>query len=177
MCFCSSFICFSSRQTIWRLFYYILERICKSNTSKDGYLRVWIDGKVKFVHRLVLESFIPNPENKPCVDHINTIRTDNCVENLRWTTHKENCNNPLSIEHYRGKLGAEHHSSIPIVQLTKDGVFVKKWPAAAEVKRELEISNVSIAACCRGKLKSAGGYKWVYASDYCKTIKDIKPLF
>lgn len=48
------------------------------------------------VHLLVLTAFVPNVENKPCIDHINTIRTDNRVENLRWVTHRENNNNPIT---------------------------------------------------------------------------------
>lgn len=50
------------------------------------------------VYRAVAELFIPNPENKPCIDHINTVRTDDRVENLRWVTYKENNDNPLTTE-------------------------------------------------------------------------------
>lgn len=68
-----------------------------------GYLRVRLckNSKVKnyYVHRLVAEAFIPNPNDLPFIDHINTIRDDNRVENLRWCSQKENCNNPLTREH------------------------------------------------------------------------------
>ena len=53
-----------------------------------------------FIHRAVAELFVPNPENKPVIDHINTDRLDNRAENLRWVTTKENCNNPLTRRHY-----------------------------------------------------------------------------
>lgn len=76
------------------------EKIMKV-TPCNGYFNLTLckDGKTKQfqIHRLVAQAFIPNPENKPEIDHINTDRTDNRVENLRWVTHKENSNNPITL--------------------------------------------------------------------------------
>ena len=65
--------------------------------DKDGYLRVNLskDGKAKtyFIHRLIAETFIPNPDNLPYVDHIDRNVTNNSIENLRWVSHTSNCRN------------------------------------------------------------------------------------
>lgn len=90
--------------------------VLKPQTNRYGYLQVnlYVCGhstrKMKTVHRLVAEAFIPNPENKPFIDHINTIRTDDRVENLRWVTAKENNLNPITLEKYRHKKNG--HSDI-----------------------------------------------------------------
>lgn len=64
-----------------------------------GYLMVSLSKNKYYLHRLIAEAFIPNPNNLPCIDHINTVRDDNRLENLRWCTKKENANNPLTREH------------------------------------------------------------------------------
>ena len=75
-------------------------RFMKELKESNGYMRVKLskDGKQKnfYVHRLIALTFIPNPDNKKCIDHINRIRDDNRIENLRWATQKENCQNSIS---------------------------------------------------------------------------------
>jgi len=63
-------------------------------------------------------------------------------------------------------------------RLNLDGSFIKKWSCAYEVTRKLGVSHNNICTCLRGKTKTAGGFKWIYASDYQrKSILEIKPLF
>ena len=148
----------------------------------NGHNYVWVNmyGKGYKLHRLVAQAFIPNPENKPCIDHINTIRTDNRVENLRWVTHKENSNNPLTKKHYsdskKGKkprIGKHHtketkkkmseaHHKKPVLQYTKQGEFVKEWGSARQIERELGYDNRNIGKCCHNKGKSSYGFIWKY---------------
>lgn len=70
--------------------------------KKVGYFQVclMLNGRANYrqIGRLVALTFIPNPDNKPCVDHIDTNKENNRVENLRWVTYKENMNNPLTYE-------------------------------------------------------------------------------
>ena len=63
--------------------------------TKKGYRSYSINGKSIEGHRLVAEKYLPNPDNKEQVDHINRVRHDNRVENLRWVTRQENCENRI----------------------------------------------------------------------------------
>lgn len=135
-------------------------KLLKSVKNSRGYLQVDLckNGKIKkiLIHRLVAQTFLPNPDNKPHIDHINTITTDNRVINLRWVTQKENINNPLTIDKKSKNL------SKPIIQFSKDGKFIKKWDSALDAQRELGIKQSNICSCCKGKNKTTGGYIWRY---------------
>lgn len=129
--------------------------------NSNGYLivRLYKHNHSKFVliHRLVAEHFIPNPDNKPCVDHIIPVSeggTDN-VNNLRWCTAKENVNNPISKE--RRRLSKCKN----VCQYTLDDKLIKIWESTKECGRN-GFNQGHIAECCRGERQKHKGYKWSY---------------
>lgn len=146
----------------------------------QGYYYVGLSkkGRVKMfrLHRLVANTFLPNPENKPCIDHINGDRADNRAENLRWVTHKENSNNPITMERNRiSKKGhvvteetrrkmAESMSKKNVAQYTTEGGFVSKYISMREAEKMTGVRHSDISMCCNGKRKTAGGYIWRFAS-------------
>ena len=142
------------------------------------FIKVPFDG-IPYTHSFKLVAFIPNPENKPCIDHINTDKMDNTVwlnedgsvnyekTNLRWVTKKENMNNPLTIKDLsKIRIGNENAKSIyrAVLQYTKDGKLIKEWASMNSAAKELKINRSGIHSCCNGRnrCKSYGGYVWRY---------------
>lgn len=135
-------------------------KILKPGKSSSGYLQVILcmggKGVRKTIHRLVAEAFVPNPENKPEVNHIDEDKKNNVAENLEWVTRKENINHGTGIKRMAETQGKT------VVQYTTDGVFLAEYPSTHEAHRVTGIDQSSICQACRGKYKTAGGYLWCY---------------
>lgn len=166
-------------------------RVLKQCLDSKGYPSVNVnDGKkvtLKVVHRLVAIAFLPNPENKTCIDHIDTDRTNNKVvfkkdgsidyveTNLRWVTPKENSNNPNSLRKLRNAQNNEDKKRKRIVtrlanggktspkevfSYTKEGRFVMKFSSITEAAHAVGKTNATISVAIDSNNRTAAGYVW-----------------
>lgn len=169
-------------------FHFKSEKILRLCKDKDGYIYVGLSkgGIVKLlkVHRLVASAFILNPNNLPQIDHINAVKTDNRVENLRWTTAKENIRNPLNMVRFFGERNpfyGKKHSLENRVKMIANQVhrFGKDNPAARKVinlDTMCIFDTVTQAAAFYGKARKTlsgaikehykcAGYYWGYFTE------------
>lgn len=144
--------------------------LLKLTIHNNGYRMVNIKGKKYLVHRLVAQAFIPNPNNYPCVNHIDGNKLNNNADNLEWCTYKHNWKEAVKL----GLIKPNYNSSINKIRAKKisqydlNNNFIKEFNGSVEAEKELKnngikVNNANIRKVCNGERKTAGGYKWKWS--------------
>lgn len=147
------------------------DKILKQHTARYSGVKLCKEGVISYhtVHKLMMEAFVPNSFNLPCINHKDEkpwhnyihINEDGSVDpdksNLEWCTQKYNVNYGTGIE----RCAKQKHK--PVLQFSSDGVFIKEYPSIKEAAEQTGIVSPSnIGACCRGIYAYAGGFIWRY---------------
>ena len=145
-------------------------RISKAKAKdKDGYRRITVKGKSYALHRLIAETFIPNPDNLPVVDHINNVHDDNRVCNLRWATVQEN-------SQYAANMGLQarlrnNKSVVMLIDKENKGFL---FNTIADCCRDFNIDDARVSMAINGKVKTVSGYKILRVDELFDNRKDYQ---
>lgn len=139
------------------------EHIMTQSTDSYGYKVVKMRNKNKVctlkVHRIVATAFLPNPDNKPQVNHKDGNKTNNNVTNLEWVTASENIKHAKILG-----LQQECPNRIKVCKVSLTGEYLATYKSLKEAGAMNNICWTGISAVLRGKRKTAGGFKWVYCN-------------
>lgn len=132
----------------------------RPSTNPRGYLiqAFSIDGKMKAwsMHNLVARQFIPNPKNKPTVNHKNGNKKDNRVENLEWATRSEQMQHASNILHV-----LDSTNKIQIIGIGIKAGDIKIFPSCNEAARYFDVHRSALYSVINGRRKSCAGYIWI----------------
>ena len=133
-------------------------RILKPFLTKKGYLMHLLYKNNKqnhlLLHRIIATAFIDNPEEKPQVNHIDENKLNNDLSNLEWCTVRENNIHGTRIKRIAEKLSKK------VIQLDLNDNVLNEFESMHQAEQETGVFATSISACCNGKRKSAGRFKW-----------------
>jgi len=132
------------------------KNIIMKQSLSFGYLRIALCRNFKYkVHRLIAIHFIPNPFNKPFVNHINGIKNDNRIENLEWCTSKENTHHAYYV------LNCKRRTR-PVYQFDLLGNKINYFNSVVEAEKQTGIKSKMISKCALGQRKTTHGFIFKY---------------
>ena len=153
--------------------------LLKPIKQKNGYSTVCLGkNNIILIHRLVAETFLPNPEGKPCVNHkiegeegktMNMVifNEDGTIDKekstIEWATYEEN-NNYATHNERIAKAHTNGKKSKKVLQFTLSGEFIREWPSIMECGRN-GFNSCNVTRCCRGEQKTHKGYVWKYKGE------------
>lgn len=118
-----------------------------------NYVQSSFDGKTRRKHQIIMEQYIGRPlKSDEVVHHIDGNKRNNDISNLLLTTRSQ---------HARIHSKELNHSK-PIIQYDKNGKYIRHWKSAREACRNLGLYPSNISKCCKGELKSTGGFLWKF---------------
>ena len=139
----------------------IIKPCVRSIHNQYYYVNLWKSGVIKhYVHRLVAQAFLPNPDNLPQVNHKNECKWDNAVWNLEWCTREYNCKYGTSGERISKSLTNGKTSKL-VYQYTLDSKLCGMWNSTKECHRN-GFNSGCISKCCLGRQNYYKGFKWSY---------------
>lgn len=154
--------------------------ILKQQIRREKYtcykvVSLWKDGRYykKGVHRLMAETFLPNPDCLPVVNHKDEDGTNNLLSNLEWCSKSYNASYgtaPKKIS--RATKGKESEKRKPVLCYGMDGSFMSWYPSVTAAAKDVRGNTSNIAAVCNGERKTAYGYVWVYDCPNCGARMD-----
>lgn len=142
------------------------EKILKPTVNQGrAFVLLYKNGKAKrcSIHRLVAKAFIPNPDNKPEVNHIDGNPLNNHVSNLEWATRIENQRHAYATGLNKGVQKNDPIRSKPVIKLTVSGAEIETYPSASEAARQNNVAPSNINHAIKQNTHSNGHY-WKYAN-------------
>lgn len=174
--------------------FHVKEKILKQHINDSGYPIVILTKEKKSkwvrVHRLIAEAFIPNPNNLPEIDHINTDKKDYRIDNLRWVSHKQNMNNAITkreqkIRSNSPSLIKKRHATAKqkggktapktVYKYSLSGEYICCYNSIRDAAKEHNVTSGAIDAAIKKRNYNCAGFQW--RTTYAYKIKSYKKKY